>query len=603
LNDRIRFLDKDGQLFWESHPGPQSDALLHTADEVLYGGARGGGKTSCLIAWLAMGNRALPREHPCHVSYLNHKAFRALVLRRDATDLKEFVQEATAFFAHFGLIGGKAKDDPPIFKFASGATIYTNHLKNEDAFEKYKGWSLHKVGIEELTLIDNERSYLKVLGSVRSVIPDIKVQTFCTTNPDGSGSAWVRKRFVQVLGRDGKVVPWGTTMRDPYSGLTRVFLPAKLKDNPSLGADYRARLLIQDPKTRKAWLDGDWFALTGQYFSAFRPNGPHDGEQEAARHVIKQDPSRLMSWWPRYIGCDWGFKHNAAAYWLTNNQDDGRIHVYGELVRSGMGAEQLGAEIAQRSIPDLVGQPDLTIPLYLSHDAFNVQDVTKTRAELIQQGIESVLGAGSTVLLGNGANIQAMQELTDDTFSTATAFDSDARIVIHRAGKERIGVWQYLRSLLRWEPIVSLGQPNAEYARKLVEEPDGLIKLDQYLNSYRPRTEILPGILIWDNCPRLIEAMQSAIHDDNKPEDILEDGRDHSNDELDALRHALMMMRKFENSAPYKVYMQQRLNKAQQYTHDPNLMAQIYRKADSDYRDSHHGSAQLRLPRLSQRVH
>jgi hypothetical protein len=597
--DTVSFRDSNGKEFFCSHPGPQSMALNSTAFEVLYGGARGGGKTAALIAWLCLGNRDLPPDHPCHVSYLNHKNFRALVLRRDATDLKEFIAEATTFFSYFGLVGGKSKDDPPIFKFASGATIYTNHLKNEDAFEKYKGWNLHKVGIEELTLIETQRSYLKVLGSVRSVFPEIRPQIFCTTNPDGNGSPWVRKRFVYVIGVDGKRIPWGTKMRDPLSGLTRVFIPAKLSDNPSLGADYKAVMMLQDEKTRRAWLDGDWDALTGNYFSGFRPNGPLSGEPPEANHVIPGIPAMLMPWWPRHIGVDWGFKHNAAAYWLCQNEDDDRLHVYRELVQSGLGSEQLGAKIANESIPDLIGQSDLQIPLYLSHDAFSKQDVTKTRAELIQAGIETVLGSGSTVLLGNGSNVLANE---DDLIEVAQTFDQEARIIIHRAGKERIGVWQYLRSLLRFEPLMDLGQPNPEYAKRLLDDPDGFIKYEQYLNAFIKRQEVLPGILFWNNCPRLIEAMSSAIHNDNKPEDILEDGKLHSNDELDALRHALMFIRKLANEMPKRAWMDQRLKKASDYMGDPNIMRQVYAKAERDYSNSHGSGDVFRLPRASGRV-
>jgi hypothetical protein len=37
---------------WEPHPGPQTEFLQSDAYEVLYGGAAGGGKTDCLMAWL-----------------------------------------------------------------------------------------------------------------------------------------------------------------------------------------------------------------------------------------------------------------------------------------------------------------------------------------------------------------------------------------------------------------------------------------------------------------------------------------------------------------------------------------------------------------------
>lgn len=588
MDSPIAFRTPDGQEFFRSHPGPQTRALTEPAFEILYGGARGGGKSMALIAWFAMGNMALDPSDPLFCSYLNHKNFRGLVLRKNAADLKEFVSDATRFFQHFGLEGGKAKDDPPLFKFASGAIIYTNHLQSEDAFEKYKGANLHKLGIEELTLIDSQRAYLRAIGAVRSTIPQIRPQVFSTTNPDGNGSPWVRKRFVYPLA-GGKRVPWGQRMRDPISGLTRVFIPARLSDNPSLGEDYRRVMLLQDEKTRRAWLDGDWDALTGTYFSGFRPNGPLAGEPDAARHVIPSSPARLMPWWPRHIGVDWGYKHNAACYWLCQNQEDDRLHVYRELVGSGIGAEQLGAKIALLSLEELAGQPGLQIPLYLSHDAFNVQDVTKTKAQLIQSGIESVLGSGSALLVGRGGSLIDIPE----------GFDEEARILIHRAGTERVGVWQWLRSLLRFTPMVDLGKPDPAYARKLLEEPDGQVKYEKYISAFERKKEVLPGLLIWDNCPRLIEALSSAVHDDKKPEDILEDGKEHSNDELDALRHALMFLQKLENEMPKQYWMAERMKRAENYQTDPNLMRQIWSKAEHDYASSHEIDRIYRLPRTS----
>ena len=34
------------KVFWQPNPGPQTDVLLCQADEILYGGARGGGAGS-----------------------------------------------------------------------------------------------------------------------------------------------------------------------------------------------------------------------------------------------------------------------------------------------------------------------------------------------------------------------------------------------------------------------------------------------------------------------------------------------------------------------------------------------------------------------------
>ena len=39
--------------YWDPHSGPQAEALSRSEDEILNGGARGGGKTEAGIAWMA----------------------------------------------------------------------------------------------------------------------------------------------------------------------------------------------------------------------------------------------------------------------------------------------------------------------------------------------------------------------------------------------------------------------------------------------------------------------------------------------------------------------------------------------------------------------
>ena len=111
--------------------------------------------------------------------------------------MAEFIEEAVEFFRPFG---GKPTGKPTVIDFPSKARIYFNHLGDEEAFSKYKGWNLTKIGIEELTQIVTLRRYLKLLGSLRSVervrngkrYPELRTQIISTTNPDGPGATWVK---------------------------------------------------------------------------------------------------------------------------------------------------------------------------------------------------------------------------------------------------------------------------------------------------------------------------------------------------------------------------------------------------------------------------
>ena len=185
-----------------------------------------------------------------------------------------------------------------------------------------------------------------------------------TTNPDGAGKLWVKNRFVKVYS-GGRLIPPNTPMRDPISDLTRIYIPMRLADNPYLreNRQYEGMLLSQDEVTRKQWMEGDWEAGAGSYFSEFRPDGPlGDVETEKypwARHVI--DAAELKPWWYRWGGGDWGFSHLAVFHKACRNERDKRIHVYDELAVRQVGSFELGVMLAQWWLPDLEDLPDKQI--------------------------------------------------------------------------------------------------------------------------------------------------------------------------------------------------------------------------------------------------
>jgi hypothetical protein len=274
---QVKILDAKGHIHWQSNAGPQTWALFSPYDEQAWGGRRGGGKTAALIAWMTMGDWSLPDDDPARLSFLNDSSYRGLLLRESYQDMAEFVEEAKAFYKVFG---GKATDDPTHIDFKSGARIYFNHLQSEDAFNKYKGWNITRIGIEELTQIKTQRQYLRLQGSLRSTervrggktFPPLRTLIVGTTNPDGPGAPWVKARFVSVLDNYGKRIPPNTPILDPISGLKSIFIPFPIDANPyyaentTAGRSYRARLMAQDEVTRRQWVEGDWDVGSGQFF-------------------------------------------------------------------------------------------------------------------------------------------------------------------------------------------------------------------------------------------------------------------------------------------------------------------------------------------------
>lgn len=258
---------------WRPNEGPQFIFLEAVAsgeyDEVLYGGARGGGKTDAGIMALLY-----DKDHPL---------YRALVIRRNADDLRDWTDRAERWYLGQNFSRGGT---PPEFTHKGGSKIRTGHLKDDNAYSKYQGHEYHKLLIEELTQIPREENYLKLKASCRSTIPELRPCTISNCNPDGPGFAWVRKRF-GINGVPNKPV----IVTDPVTGLKRIFIPSKLADNPHLAKDptYKSFLDGLPDGLREAWRDGSWEdpIIQGAYYTS----EINQARKEGRIKLIAHDPT------------------------------------------------------------------------------------------------------------------------------------------------------------------------------------------------------------------------------------------------------------------------------------------------------------------------
>ena len=296
--------------------------------EILYGGSRGGGKTDAGIAWL--------------LNDTNNPKYRAIVLRRNSDDLKDWVDRAYQLYSQLRNPAVR-RGNPPEFKFKSGAIIRTGHLKDDQAYTKYQGHEYHRGLIEELTQIAEERQYLRLLSSIRSTVRELSPQIFLTTNPGGKGHLWVKQRFID------KAPPGITIWKNKRS---RIFIQATMDDNPTLmkrDPNYVANieaLKETDYELYMAWRFGDWDRFTGQVF----------GEFKRKNHVIKRVIPKVGT---HFICIDWGYsdKHKTSfsAYFFSvikKQTDDGQkynqIVTYKELCGNRKDPD-LWAEIIYKS--------------------------------------------------------------------------------------------------------------------------------------------------------------------------------------------------------------------------------------------------------------
>ncbi len=587
------------KLHFASNVGPQTWALHCPYDELCVGGKRGGGKSKYLIASFATGDPSLPEDDPARTSFLNDRDFRGLFLREEFQSMAEFIEEAVEFFRPFG---GKPTGKPTVLDFPSKARIYFNHLGDEEAFSKYKGWNLTKIGIEELTQIVTLRRYLKLLGSLRSVertrngkrYPELRTQIISTTNPDGPGSTWVKDRFVEVRDGKGKLIPWNTPMRDTVSGMIRIFIPFGIESNPYLSDDtsagrrYRAMLMSQDEVTRKQWMEGDWNAGVGKFFKEYRPDGPI-GQEESdkypwARHIVKQ--CDLKPWWFRWGAGDHGYAHPSAYYKFCRNETDKRVHVYDELVLRQVGAFEQGALLAKWWRPELLAAQrdgaDPSITIHLGADAFNKTDDVRTKAQQIEAGIKEVLGPYGAFLMKYDDEERAANSVFRDPKLARRMFEArredmagHIHIVLKPAYIDRVAAWGYIRDWLRFKPAV-LDLQTPEDREKYLRDVLATEGMEAYelqaaaLKKVGP--EVLPKVAIWEVCKGLDRCLKVAMHDtraDNDPakpskrEDVLkfnaDENGENGDDELESFRNGVVAFKEIETTMPQSFWVAERM--------------------------------------------
>lgn len=288
------------RVAWMPHPGPQTAFLACPVREILYGGAKGGGKTD------AIGPKALK-----HVQQYGQWAT-VLILRETFQQLTEIMERMRPLCR---ALSGAYNKTEKTWRFPSGARIIFGHLGK--GCDPYWGQEYSLIIVDEVTrTLPDEADYLKLLGSLRNS-HGVPCQVILTSNPGGKGHAWVKQRFMMM--------PPLTVFTDPKTGLQRVYIPASLRDNPSLPPEYRLQLEQMSEKERRAFLEGDWSAFEGTVFN-IEP-GIHSWTWAQFKERTGEDS--IPASWLRFRVMDWGYARPFAIHWIAV-APGGRAFVYRE---------------------------------------------------------------------------------------------------------------------------------------------------------------------------------------------------------------------------------------------------------------------------------
>lgn len=276
------------EIAWGPHPGPQTNFCQRWEFEVLFGGAAGPGKTDCLIM-----------EALRDVDKTNYSG---IILRRTFPQLQEIIDRTREYYP---LLAGEYKTGEHRWYFPSGAKINLGHMQHEGDEYNYQGKEFQYIGFDEVTQF-TPKQYLYLFSRCRSTDPTIRKRIRAATNPGGIGHAFIKDRFKIGL------VDTGTTIYDPKTKNSRVFIDGKLKDNPSLlenDPDYINRLMALPEIERLRLMEGLWDAFEGQALP------------ELNRDVHGIDPFDIPLEWPRYRAMDWGYSTPFSVGWWAVDPD------------------------------------------------------------------------------------------------------------------------------------------------------------------------------------------------------------------------------------------------------------------------------------------
>ncbi|MNM44921.1 Terminase-like family protein [compost metagenome] len=299
-------------------PQPRQQIYHQTndIDELLYGGAAGGGKSEATI-WDALKYA------------MQYKGSRQIIFRRTFPDLQRSIIARTIEVYPKAL--GKYNQSKHEWTFVNGSIIELAYFDSDAHKTNYQGAEYDVIRWEELTQFE-EGWYTYMLSRLRGSKPFPRYVK-STTNPGNVGHAWVKKRFIDIgkweqVHAVQETDDTGMPLVHPDTGepiiSRRIFIPAKVQDNPALleaDPNYIVRLMQLPEQERKQLLEGDWDTFAGQYFSEF----------SRALHVI--EPFEIPRDWIKFRALDEGYADPFVCLWIAL-APDGTAYLYRELAQS-----------------------------------------------------------------------------------------------------------------------------------------------------------------------------------------------------------------------------------------------------------------------------
>lgn len=461
--------------------------------EALYGGAAYGGKTFILVTL------------PLIRGFYKYKGWKGLLLRRELTDLeKEVVRLSKEYFP---LTGAKYNETKHSWHWPEyGSYFDFSHIQHLKDVKAYDSAQYNYAAFDELTHFE-EPMYRYFVGSRVRPSSSFNVAIVRNgSNPGGIGHTFTYNRFVKPCEAGYKII------YDKVTGLKRIFIPAKIQDNPyGLQYDplYGNKLEILPENEKRAKKYGDWHSFEGSVFTTFRPIKFPDEPANALHTCSSFD---IPEWWPRILTVDWGKRALCHALWGAISPEN-RLYIYRERSWRGVDVPFWATEIGQAS------EFENIVAFVLCGSGFQEHGIS-TVAQQVQ-------------------NYSGMRPIPSGN-----------------APNTRVSTLQLVHDFMRWEQKPRREQTEAydhEKAQTIYRKfgDDALKRYTDQFKVYEeeknlPKLQILlqPGGSVETIAPILVETIPICVYDENRKEDIKEFDGD---DPIDNLRYMCKFASRYMN--------------------------------------------------------
>lgn len=313
-------------VLWQPIPNSSQEIAVDTrADETLYCGTRGGGKSDTQLMAFAK-----------YVGMGYGRYWRGIIFDQEYKNLDDLIVKSRRIFGKMPNAKYNIKDSK--WTWSTGEELLFRRLRQDSDYWLYHGHEYTFIGFNELTKYPTSYLYDTIQSCNRSgfvseehpqytndgkvyYLPPIPLMVFSTTNPFGAGHNWVKKRFIDVA-------PYGTvvkrqikvfnpkTKQEEIVEKTQVALFSSYIENIYLSSNYIASLLnYPDPNIRRAWALGSWDIVSG---------GAVGDLWNKDKHVINRFV--IPEGWYIDRTFDWGSSHPfSVGWWACANGEEADV--------------------------------------------------------------------------------------------------------------------------------------------------------------------------------------------------------------------------------------------------------------------------------------